>query len=111
MRRIVLFPVLLLLPLAACGGPIASTGNPVAGFGRFFGDTAGFGGNPNQPPGNSETVRRVEGASVTVPPLLPEPGNVWPGAPKPLPTLSDFANNPDQMTPLLPLPKMPALSH
>lgn len=56
------------------------------------------GDNPDLPTADSETVRNVLGQATPVPPLLPEPGNVWPGPPPPQPTLQDIAGNPSQTT-------------
>ena len=52
--------------------------------------TQSFGAVPNSPAGSSETFLRIRGESVTVPPLLPEQGNVWPTDMKPDPTLQDL---------------------
>lgn len=63
-----------------------------SGFDKWVGDTATWPGeNPNAPHGDSETMRRVRGYAYAETPLLPESGNIWPGAPKPLPSLSDVA--------------------
>ena len=61
------------------------------GTGVFFDHTTQrFGAVPNAPAGNSETFLRIRGQSVTIPPLLPEQGNVWPTDLKPDPTLQDL---------------------
>ena len=63
-----------------------------SGLGKFFGDTITLPGmNPNLPYGLSETSERAEGRSPPESPILPEPGNIWPGPPQPLPTLSDVS--------------------
>ena len=63
-----------------------------SGFDKWLTDTATLPGeNPNSPTGDSETVRRVKGYGTAETPILPESGNIWPGAPKPLPSLSDVA--------------------
>ncbi len=63
-----------------------------SGFDKWLTDTATLPGeNPNAPHGDSETIRRVRGYGYAETPLLPESGNIWPGAPKPLPSLSDVA--------------------
>ena len=63
-----------------------------SGLGKFFGDTITLPGmNPNLPYGLSETSERAEGSRPPESPILPEPGNVWPGPPQPLPTLSDVS--------------------
>ncbi len=56
----------------------------------FFGDTHSLTWNPNQPIGDSENIRRVRGLSPQLPPIGPEPGNVWPGPVPPEPTLRDL---------------------
>lgn len=83
MRRIALLGVSLLL--SGCG----YAGSPVSGFGGFVGDTHTYHLNPNAPPGQAENEKRVLGQEVAVAPLLPEPGEVWPGPPAPIPTLAD----------------------
>jgi len=83
MPRIALFGLLLLLP--GCSG-----------FGTFLDDTYGFNGDEHIPIGDSENVRRVEGAPVGEPPLATEPGNVWPGPIPVEPTLSDLERSQEQ---------------
>lgn len=63
--------------------------SPLVGFGGFVGDTHTFKSNPNLPPGAAENMRRVQGQQVASDPLLPEPGNIWPGPPVAEPTLED----------------------
>ncbi len=76
MRRLALVSFAL-IPLAGCSG-----------LGRFESDTLTLpGANPALPGGASETMLRVEAKDTSVPPLEPESGNVWPGQPKPFPTL------------------------
>ena len=53
---------------------------------------APWGGTRPASPGDSQTVQRVLGAEASIPPLLPEPGNVWPEPEAPRATLM----NPDQ---------------
>ncbi len=61
------------------------------GTGVFFDHTfSWFGQNPNAPAGNSEMFLRLRGEPVTITPLLPETGNVWPGPQKPDPTLQEL---------------------
>ena len=48
------------------------------------------GTNPNMPVDNSENMRRAMGEVVEVQPLTTEPGDVWPGAMAPTPTLEDI---------------------
>jgi hypothetical protein len=83
MRHIALISLVL---LAGCD----YVGNPGAGFGGFMGDTVSFHSNPNQPVGNAPNMQRVMGRTADVQPLLPEPGNVWPGPLPPAKTLSDL---------------------
>ncbi len=100
------------------------TGCANSGYWRFVGDTATLpGANPNRPTGSSETyakVRHKETAPVeSPPPLLTQAGDVWPGNPKPVPTLRDLqrqqsvalgANGLGSNTPVLaPLPPLPVL--
>ena len=94
MRRLaVLFPMLL---LSGCG------------FGHFLGDSFTLpGADPNAPIGDSENMLRVRSQQVAIVPLLPEPGNVWPGPPPPEPTLSDIQRQQNQQ-PVTP-PAVPAL--
>ncbi len=63
--------------------------SPLVGFGGFIGDTHTFSNDPNQPPGGAENMLRASGKEFAVTPLVPEEGNVWPGAPSPTPTLGD----------------------
>jgi hypothetical protein len=89
MRRSALLSLTLAIPtmgLSGCG----YVGNPFDGFGGFFGDVHSVDVNPNRPVGDSETLRRVTGRVVNIDPLLPEPGNVWPGPPPKDPTLEDI---------------------
>ena len=85
-------------PLPAVGSFVSDSfsgagtmfGNPTAGMGNFLGDTISFTANPNRPVGDAPNVLRVMGKGYEPEPLLPEPGNVWPG-PLPEPkTLSDL---------------------
>lgn len=95
-----LFAVALLaggLALQGCSNyenPLASAsdifGNPVAGMGNFLGDTVSFTTNPNRPAGDAPNVQRVMGKGYEPDPLLPEPGNVWPGPLPPEKTMSDL---------------------
>lgn len=68
----------------------AYVGNPLDGFGGFIRDTHSFDRGPNSPPGDGPNMRRVSGRVFEAEPLTPEPGNVWPGATPPDPTLSDL---------------------
>jgi hypothetical protein len=83
MRHIALISLIL---LAGCD----YVGNPTAGFGGFFGDTASLHTDPNRPVGNAPNMQRVLGEPSDVAPLLPEPGNVWPGPLPPAKTMADL---------------------
>ncbi len=86
MRRTALSASLLGLPLLITG---------CTGFGTFIDHTFSFPGqNPNLPMADSENVRRVLGQSPDPKPLQVEPGNVWPAAERPDPTLEDIQKNP-----------------
>ena len=79
MRRLVV-PLVTLL-LAGCSG-----------FGQFNRHTFTLpGANPDLPAGASENMSRVETAPTVTKmvPLETEAGNVWPGPPKPFPTLGE----------------------
>jgi hypothetical protein len=56
----------------------------------FFMDTHTYIWNSNRPIADSENIRRVRGLAPQLPPVTPEPGNVWPGPIPPEPTLSDL---------------------
>ena len=83
-------------PLPAIGSFVSDTfdgagtmfGNPVAGMGNFLGDTISFTANPNRPISDTPNIQRVMGRGYEPDPLLPEPGNVWPG---PLPDAKSLA--------------------
>jgi hypothetical protein len=69
-------------------------------------------GNPNAPLASSETAQRALGHVPDVAPITPQPGNVWPGAVQPVPTLSDEQQDMNQplgqaYTPSLPSPYPP----
>lgn len=65
-----------------------------SGLGHFFGDTETLPGqNPNAITGSSENLLRSRGQDPAAAPIAAEPGNVWPGPPQPLPTLSDVAKS------------------
>nr|WP_321985461.1 hypothetical protein [uncultured Lichenicoccus sp.] len=84
MRRSALIGTLVLPSVLFLGG--------CSGLGKFFQDTITLPGmNPNLPSGLSENQARSEGRGIGEAPLLPERGNVWPGPPQPLPTLSDVS--------------------
>ena len=99
MRRIA-FGLSLLL--SGCN----AVGNPFVGFGGFIADTHTIKRGPNQPAGDSTNMQRVRGEEPTTEPLLPEPGNVWPGPPPPEPTLEDIQKMQNNEIPDLPLPQL-----
>lgn len=81
MRRPALLGLILGLPLLLAG---------CSGVGTYLGDTFTWTGtDPNMPLGDSENTRRARGEPVAMQPVLPEPGDIWPGPPPPMPTLSD----------------------
>jgi hypothetical protein len=65
------------------------------------------GKNPNMPVGGSENMRRAMGEVVEVQPLTTEPGDVWPGAIAPTPTLADIERQGLQSQPERPVPGSP----
>ncbi len=83
----------LLLAMTGCSQYV---GSPFDGFGGFAADTHTIYRNPNRPAGDTENMRRVFGEAAQEEPLLPEPGNVWPGPLPPQMTLQDLQReNPD----------------
>lgn len=92
MRRIALLGLTLLLP--ACESWSTGIGDyvasPFAGLGGMISDTVTIRRNPNMPLGDSDNLNRARGLLVETAPLLPEPGNVWPGPPRAEPTLQDM---------------------
>jgi len=106
MRRIALSGLTLLLPalLAGCG----NSTNPFEGFGSFISNTHTFTALKGNPPATSPNEKRVTGERVALAPLMPETGEVWPGPPKPIPSLEDIAkmNNDEPLPPpdMAPLP-------
>ncbi|HQT66523.1 MAG: hypothetical protein B7Z78_05680 [Rhodospirillales bacterium 20-60-12] len=73
-----------------------------SGLGHYMGDTAWPFGNPNSPAneaheatpmGQSLTMQRALGHDVPVATITPQPGDVWPGPVKPIPTLSEVQQN------------------
>jgi hypothetical protein len=101
MRRILL-GLTLLLP--GCANNMF--GSPFVGFGGFIADTHSINRNPNQPKGDSTNMQRVQGTEASTAPLLPEPGNVWPGPPPPEPTLEDIEKMQNTEMPNLPAPEL-----
>ncbi len=100
MRRSALLGLIVLL------GGCQFAGNPLSGFGGFLYDTHAFQSNPNLPPGSDETMQRVEGHDIDVAPLQPEPGDVWPGPIKPIPTMEQLQRE-NNLQEQLPPPNVP----
>jgi hypothetical protein len=76
-----------------------------SGFGSFVGSTFSLNGDPSRPVGSAENLQRANAAPVvTTTPITSQPGEVWPGPIKPLPSLADIAKTlPEaQGTPVLP---------
>jgi hypothetical protein len=69
--------------------------------------TGGY--QPNAPTGDAENLLRARGEPVELPPLTPQPGDVWPGPVPPTPTLKELEQQgnlgevPDQRLPGSPL--------
>ena len=85
MRRSCLLGTMTMTMILLLGG--------CSGLGKFFSDTITLPGmNPNLPFGLSENTDRARGERPDASPILPESGNIWPGPPQPLPTLSDVAH-------------------
>lgn len=76
MRRIAMLT--LVLTVSACGHNTWSD-PPFTG-----------GADPNRPHGDSVNLMRAMGDAPAVTPLLPEPGDIWPGPLPPMPTLQDI---------------------
>ncbi len=73
------------------GGCQRYAGNPLAGFGPFVAQTHTTARADGASPGGDETMLHAQGyASPAVDPLLPEPGNVWPGPIPPEKSLTDI---------------------
>lgn len=87
-----LAPIGILLLVTGC--QFASS--PFDGFGGFIADTHSPLRGPNRPVGDSDNMRRVMGEPSTSEPLVPEPGNVWPGPLPPEMTLQDIQRGNDQ---------------
>ena len=84
MRRSCLLDTMMMTVVLLLGG--------CSGLGKFFSDTITLPGmNPNLPFGLSENTDRARGQLPEEAPILPESGNIWPGPPQPLPTLSDVS--------------------
>ncbi|MGA9869360.1 MAG: hypothetical protein WBQ75_23240 [Acetobacteraceae bacterium] len=67
------------------------------------------GTDPYAPGGDTENMRRALGQQITVAPLVPDTGNLWPTAIKQTPTLADLQRQESQgqLAPLQTLPGQP----
>ena len=74
-------PLGLLLALAGCG------------YNTWWNPPLTSGSNPNLPVDPSENMTRVMGGVAAETPLLPEPGDIWPGKIASEPTLQDMEND------------------
>ncbi|MCQ8277291.1 hypothetical protein NFI95_02355 [Acetobacteraceae bacterium KSS8] len=93
MRPSARFATILPRPVAALALPTMLMLGGCSGLGHFLGDTEEPPGyNPNGVLGSSENLLRARGRSPVAQPMLPQAGNVWPGPPQPLPTLSDVSH-------------------
>jgi hypothetical protein len=93
MRRSALLATLLPRMMATASLPVFLMTAGCSGLGHFVADTETLPGqNPNAATGVSENVQRAHGHEPVTEAMLPEPGNVWPGPPQPLPTLGDVAH-------------------
>ncbi|MGH7051489.1 MAG: hypothetical protein ACREF0_03210 [Acetobacteraceae bacterium] len=80
-----------------------------SGFGGFLGSTFSPTGDPNRPEtATAVNLQRANAAPVVSPaPITPEPGDVWPGPIKPLPSLADIAKTLPQAEAAPELPPVP----
>jgi hypothetical protein len=62
---------------------------------------------PYVPTGDAENLQRARGQDVNVPPLTPQPGDVWPGPVPPTPTLQELEQEGNQTGPEQPVPGSP----
>ncbi len=93
MRRSALLATILPRMMAPAGFTALLLTAGCSGLGHFVADTETVPGqNPNSATGVSENVQRARGRAPATEAMLPEPGNVWPGPPQPLPTLTDVAH-------------------
>ena len=65
------------------------------------------GNQPYAPTGDAENLLRVKGDRVDVPPMPPQPGDVWPGPVPPTPTLQELEQQGMQTAPEQPVPGSP----
>lgn len=70
------------------------------------------GSDPNRPRGDSVNLMRAMGDAPAVTPLLPEPGDIWPGPLPPMPTLQDVERDSglNRFQPPAPVPGSPSSS-
>ncbi len=94
MRRTAL--LVLCLVTSGCDRYASS---PFDGFTDFVGDTHTINRGPNAPLGDSENIRRIRGLSPDAEPLVPQPGNVWPGPVAAEPTLNEIIKDTPQLPP------------
>ncbi len=93
MRPSARFVTILPRPVAVFALPAMLALSGCSGLGHFLGDTEDPPGyNPNGVLGSSENLQRARGKTPTTQAMLPQAGNVWPGPPQPLPTLSDVSH-------------------
>lgn len=91
MRRSPVLMAVTVLFAGGLGGCQRYAGNPLHGFGPFIAQTHTTSRADAYPPGGNETMLHAQGySSPDVDPLLPEPGNVWPGPIPPERSLSDI---------------------
>jgi hypothetical protein len=74
----------------ALPGTMALLLSGCAGVGNYLGSTLNPFGDPNAPKGYALNMQRARGNDVAVAPILAQPGDVWPGPVRPVPTLSDI---------------------
>ncbi|MGH7068242.1 MAG: hypothetical protein ACREFO_17590 [Acetobacteraceae bacterium] len=88
----------LLLLLSGCSG-----------FGGFLGSTFSTTGDPNRPEETATVnLQRANGSPVVAPaPITPQPGDVWPGPIKPLPSLAEIAKTLPEAGTVPELPPVP----
>lgn len=93
-------PALLAVTVALAGGLGGCqryVGSPLHGFGPFVAQTHTTGRADTERPGGNETMLHAQGySSPDIEPLLPEPGNVWPGPIPPEKSLSDIQRQQNQ---------------